>query len=69
MICDVFDLDDFLARCREAVTEPHPTLAIREVMDDHPPRAVATLDDVLGADAWSRERTRAALKRRAMETV
>jgi 1-deoxy-D-xylulose-5-phosphate reductoisomerase len=43
--------------------------AIREVMDDHPPRVVATLDDVLGADAWSRERTRAALKRRAMETV
>src|SRR5712691_2191984 len=43
--------------------------AIREVMDDHPPRAVATLDDVLAADAWARERTRAALKRRAMETV
>jgi len=33
-------------------------------MDDHPPRAVATLDDVLAADAWARERTRAALKRR-----
>jgi 1-deoxy-D-xylulose-5-phosphate reductoisomerase len=43
--------------------------AIREVMDDHPPRAVATLDDVLAADAWARERTRAALKRRTMETV
>jgi len=43
--------------------------AIREVMDDHPPRTVATLDDVLAADAWARERTRAALKRRAMETV
>src|SRR6266581_2619756 len=43
--------------------------AIREVMDDHPARAVATLDDVLAADAWARERTRAALKRRTMETV
>jgi 1-deoxy-D-xylulose-5-phosphate reductoisomerase len=43
--------------------------AIREVMDDHPPRPVTTLDDVLAADAWARERTRAALKRRAMETV
>ena len=43
--------------------------AIREVMDDHPPRTVATLDDVLAADAWARERTRAALKRRTMETV
>src|SRR5438552_4276215 len=43
--------------------------AIREVMDDHPPRAVATLDDVLAADAWARERTRAARKRRTMETV
>src|SRR5438093_207686 len=43
--------------------------AIHEVMDDHPPRTVATLDDVLAADAWARERTRAALKRRAMETA
>jgi 1-deoxy-D-xylulose-5-phosphate reductoisomerase len=43
--------------------------AIREVMDDHPPRPVDTLDDVLAADAWARERTQAALKRRAMETV
>jgi len=50
---------------------PFPAIpeAIREVMDDHPPRAVATLDDVLAADAWARERTRAALKRRTMETV
>jgi hypothetical protein len=38
-------------------------------MDDHPPRPVDTLDDVLAADAWARERTQAALKRRAMETV
>jgi 1-deoxy-D-xylulose-5-phosphate reductoisomerase len=43
--------------------------AIREVMDDHPPRPVDTLEDVLAADAWARERTRASLKRRAMETV
>jgi 1-deoxy-D-xylulose-5-phosphate reductoisomerase len=43
--------------------------AIREVMDEHPPRPVATLEDVLAADAWARERTRASLKRRAMETV
>jgi len=50
---------------------PFPAIpeAIREVMDDHPARAVATLDDVLAADAWARERTRAALKRRTMETV
>jgi 1-deoxy-D-xylulose-5-phosphate reductoisomerase len=43
--------------------------AIREVMNAHPPAPVATLDDVLAADAWARERTRAALKRRTMETV
>ncbi|HUG53740.1 MAG TPA: 1-deoxy-D-xylulose-5-phosphate reductoisomerase [Vicinamibacteria bacterium] len=43
--------------------------AIREVMDDDGPRLVRELDDVLVADAWARERTRQALKRRAMETV
>ena len=43
--------------------------AIREVMDDHPARPVAALDDVLAADGWARQRARAALKRRAMETV
>jgi len=43
--------------------------AIREVMDDHGPRLVRELDDVLTADAWARQRTREALKRRAMETV
>jgi 1-deoxy-D-xylulose-5-phosphate reductoisomerase len=43
--------------------------AIREVMSHHPPTPVATLDDVLAADAWAREQTRAALKRRTMETV
>jgi 1-deoxy-D-xylulose-5-phosphate reductoisomerase len=43
--------------------------AIREVMDDHPCRAVTDLEDVLAADAWARERTQAALKRLAMETV
>jgi 1-deoxy-D-xylulose-5-phosphate reductoisomerase len=43
--------------------------AIREVMEEPGPRLVRELDDVLTADAWARERTRAALKRRAMETV
>jgi 1-deoxy-D-xylulose-5-phosphate reductoisomerase len=43
--------------------------AIREVMDDHGPRPVGALDDVLSADAWARARTREALKRRAMESV
>jgi 1-deoxy-D-xylulose-5-phosphate reductoisomerase len=43
--------------------------AIREVMDDHRPRPVAGIDDVLAADAWARERSRTALKRRALETV
>jgi 1-deoxy-D-xylulose-5-phosphate reductoisomerase len=42
---------------------------IREVMDEPGPRLVRELDDVLTADAWARERTREALKRRAMETV
>jgi predicted metal-dependent enzyme (double-stranded beta helix superfamily) len=29
----VFDLDDFLARCREAVAQPNPAPAVREVME------------------------------------
>ena len=33
------------------------------------PRLVRELDDILTADAWARERTREALKRRALETV
>ena len=43
--------------------------AIREVMEDHGPRLVRELDDILVADAWARERTRQALSRRAMEAV
>jgi predicted metal-dependent enzyme (double-stranded beta helix superfamily) len=29
----VFDVDDFLARCRDAVAQPRPTLAVREVVE------------------------------------
>jgi predicted metal-dependent enzyme (double-stranded beta helix superfamily) len=29
----MFAMDDFLARCREAVSAPQPTLAVREVME------------------------------------
>jgi 1-deoxy-D-xylulose-5-phosphate reductoisomerase len=35
--------------------------SIREVLEGHPPAPVGGLDDVLAADAWARERTRAAL--------
>jgi predicted metal-dependent enzyme (double-stranded beta helix superfamily) len=28
----MFDLDDFLARCRDAVADPQPALAVRELM-------------------------------------
>ena len=47
MICDVFDLDDFLARCREAVAQANPTLAVREVME----RALSDRAQVAGAFA------------------
>jgi 1-deoxy-D-xylulose-5-phosphate reductoisomerase len=43
--------------------------AIQEVMEEPGPRLVRVLDDILTADAWARERTREALKRRALETV
>jgi len=43
--------------------------AIQEVMEETGPRLVRELDDILTADAWARERTREALKRRALETV
>jgi 1-deoxy-D-xylulose-5-phosphate reductoisomerase len=39
--------------------------SIAEVIDDHPPVSVSGLEDVLGADAWARERSRAVLHRRA----
>jgi hypothetical protein len=38
-------------------------------MEEPGPRLVRVLDDILTADAWARERTREALKRRALETV
>jgi 1-deoxy-D-xylulose-5-phosphate reductoisomerase len=38
---------------------------VAEVMEDHPPRPLRALEDVLAADAWARERSRAALGRRA----
>ena len=43
--------------------------AIQEVLEEPGPRLVRELDDILTADAWARERTREALKRRALETV
>jgi len=43
--------------------------AIQEVLEEPGPRLVRELDDILNADAWARERTREALKRRALETV
>jgi 1-deoxy-D-xylulose-5-phosphate reductoisomerase len=39
--------------------------SIAEVIDDHPPASVSCLEDVLDADAWARERSRAVLLRRA----
>ena len=43
--------------------------AIQEVLEEPGPRLVRELGDILTADAWARERTREALKRRALETV
>jgi len=50
---------------------PFPAIpeAIQEVLEEPGPRLVRELDDILTADAWARERTREALKRRALETV
>ena len=39
--------------------------SIAEVMEAHPAAPVTRLEDVLAADAWARERSRAALRRRA----
>jgi 1-deoxy-D-xylulose-5-phosphate reductoisomerase len=43
--------------------------AIQEVLEEPGPRLVRELGDILTADAWARERTREALRRRALETV
>ncbi len=50
---------------------PFPAIpeSIQEVLEEPGPRLVRELDDILTADAWARERTREALKRRALETV
>jgi len=46
---------------------PFPAIpeSIAEVLDDHRPVSVSCLEDVLEADAWSRERSRAVLQRRS----
>jgi 1-deoxy-D-xylulose-5-phosphate reductoisomerase len=38
---------------------------IQEVMEEHSPAPLRRLEDVLEADAWARERSREALRRRA----
>lgn len=43
--------------------------SVREVLDDHPSAAVSGLEDVLAADAWARERSREALRRRGVARV
>ena len=47
---------------------PFPAIpeSIMEVLEDHPPAALSRLEDVLTADAWARERSREALRRRAV---
>jgi 1-deoxy-D-xylulose-5-phosphate reductoisomerase len=42
---------------------------VAEVVEAHPAGAVSRLEDVLAADAWARERARAALRRRAAAQV
>jgi 1-deoxy-D-xylulose-5-phosphate reductoisomerase len=46
---------------------PFPAIpeSIAEVLDDHRPVSVSRLEDVLEADAWARERSRAVLQRRS----
>jgi len=50
---------------------PFPAIAesIQEVLEDHSPRTVARLEDVLEADRWARERSREALARRGTARV
>jgi len=43
--------------------------SVHEVLDDHPSTAVSRLEEVLEADAWARERSREALRRRGLVRV
>src|SRR2546425_379765 len=43
--------------------------SVREVLDDHSSAAVSRLEEVLAADAWARERSREALRRRGVARV
>ncbi len=43
--------------------------SVQEVLDDHPSAAVNGLEEVLAADAWARERSREALRRRGVARV
>jgi len=43
--------------------------SVHEVLDDHPSTAVRCLEEVLAADAWARERSREALRRRGVARV
>jgi 1-deoxy-D-xylulose-5-phosphate reductoisomerase len=47
---------------------PFPAIpeSIMEVLEAHPAAPLARLDDVLGADAWAREKSREALRRRTI---
>jgi len=40
--------------------------SVHEVLDDHPSATVSRLEEVLAADAWARERSREALRRRGV---
>jgi 1-deoxy-D-xylulose-5-phosphate reductoisomerase len=43
--------------------------SVQEVLDDHRPSAASRLEEVLEADAWARERSREALRRRGVARV
>ncbi|SRR6266511_1904466 len=43
--------------------------SVHEVLDDHSSAAVSRLEEVLAADAWARERSREALRRRGVARV
>jgi len=43
--------------------------SVHEVLDDHTSAAVSRLEEVLEADAWARERSREALRRRGLARV